>query len=109
MATPLICTEAKRTCKESLAFRATVSPPHLRRILPKPALPPLDGPTPAQLLRELLKQLDGPRAALHTRMANQALEDADSEAIARALRQVQREVDDRREAKEKLHKTFPLP
>jgi hypothetical protein len=63
----------RRTCEQSLAFRATVSPPELRRILPKPALPPLAGPTPAAQLRELLTQLDSPRP-VYRRIGETALQ-----------------------------------
>ncbi len=86
MATPLIRTEAKRTCEQSLAFRATVSPPHLRRRLPKPALPWVDGPSPAQVLRLLLGQLDSHRASVYRRIAEQALADNDADRIASATR-----------------------
>lgn len=97
----------RRSCEQSLAFRATVSPPHLRRILPRPALPPSTTPTPAQLLRQLLDQLRSPRASVYRRLAQQALDDNDAQAIARATRDVQTEIDRCRTEAEKLHRLLP--
>jgi hypothetical protein len=98
----------RRSCEESLAFRATVSPPHLRRILPKPALPPVDGPTPAQELRQLLSQLDGLKASLYTRLAKEAIENNDVDRIAQVTSVVQVELDSRQRSAAKLHETYPL-
>jgi hypothetical protein len=97
----------RRTCEESLAFRATVSPPELRRILPKPALLPLAGPTPAAQLRELLTKLNSPRP-LYRRLAEKALANGEPHEIAQAISTVQNEIDYCRATAQKLHKTFPL-
>jgi hypothetical protein len=97
----------KRSCEESLAFRATVSPPELRRILPKPALAPLIGPTPTAVLRELLTVLNSPRP-LYRRIAEKALASGEPHEIDQAISTVQNEIDYCRATAQKLHKTFPL-
>jgi hypothetical protein len=97
-----------RSCEESIAFRATVSPPHLRRILPKPALPPVTGPTPAQQLRQLLQTLDGPKQALYTRLAERAIEDGAADSIAQVINSVQVELDSRQRSAAKLQEVYPL-
>ncbi|MBJ6145714.1 hypothetical protein [Hymenobacter sp. BT559] len=96
------------TDEQSLAHRAQVSPPHLRRKLPPRALPPLDGPSPAKVLRQLVQKLEGPNVNLYTRIANRALEDGDTESIANATEKVQREIDERLKSRRKLHETYPL-
>lgn len=75
MATPRILPEPRRNCEQSLAFRATVSPPHLGRRLPRPALAPiaplrlvqqaLDAKNPIELARALT-QLSQQKAAQQT-------------------------------------------
>jgi hypothetical protein len=97
----------RRSCEESLAFRATVSPPELRRILPKPALPPLAGPTPAAQLRELLTQLDSPRP-VYRRIGETALANGEPHEIAQAIRTVQNEIDYCATQQRKLSDRFPL-
>lgn len=107
MATPIIQIEAKRTCEQSLAFRAVVSPPHLRRKLPKLALPPLPGLTPRQELGQLLDQLDSPRASTYRRIAERALADNDADRIASSIRSVQGEIDRCHTEADKMHRLMP--
>lgn len=107
MAQVKVLDEPKRTCEQSLAFRATVSPPHLRRILPKLALPPLPGLTPRQELCQLLDQLDSPRASTYRRIAERALADNDPNSIASSIRSVQGEIDRCRTEAEKMHRLMP--
>jgi hypothetical protein len=54
MGNPIIKPAPRRTCEECIAIRERVSPPHLRRIHAKPALPSLP-PTEADELRELIE------------------------------------------------------
>jgi hypothetical protein len=81
-----------RTCEESLAFRALVSPPHLRRQLPCPALPPMAVLAPAEQLCRLLATLDSPRP-LYRRLGQQALESGNAERIAFAITTLQIEIE----------------
>jgi hypothetical protein len=97
----------KRSCEQSLAFRATVSPPELRRILPKPALPPLTGPSPAAQLRELLTKLNSPRP-VYRRIAENALASGEPHEIAQAISTVQNEIDYCATQQQKLSNRFPL-
>lgn len=73
-----------RTCEQSLAFRATISPPHLRRKLPRPALP-------ATYLRQLLAQLDSPRP-VYRRIGEKALATNDTKEIAEAIATLETEI-----------------
>jgi hypothetical protein len=107
MAKVKILTEPCRSCEESLTFRATVSPPHLRRKLPKLALPPLPGLTPRQELSQLLEQLDSPRASSYRRIAEQALADNNADEIARSIRSVQFEIDRCLKEAKKMHRLLP--
>jgi hypothetical protein len=107
MAMPVIRTEVKRTCAESIAFRATVSPSHLRRKLPKLALPPLPGLTPRQELSQLLEQLDSPRASTYRRIAERALADNNPDSIASSIRSVRFEIDRCHTEAEKMHRLMP--
>ena len=107
MAKVKVIDQPRRSCEESLAFRATVSPPHLRRVLPRPALAPTVGPSPAAVLRQLLTVLNSPRP-VYRRLGEQALASEDPEQVAQAIRTVQNEIDYCRASAEKLHKTFPL-
>lgn len=95
-----------RTDEASRAARAAVSPPHLRRLLPCPILVQL-GPTPAQQLRAVLNQLTGPRASLYRRLAQQALESGESEAITDAYQKVKTEVIRCYDEADKMHRLLP--
>lgn len=95
----------RRSCEESLAFRATVSPPHLRRILPKPALPPLPGPNPIQVLRELLAY-EYPEPVWQ-RIGRRALDENDPTEIAKAIKSLSWAKAQHEACQVKLHKLLP--
>lgn len=96
----------RRSCEESLAFRATVSPPHLRRKLPRPALAPTVGPSPAQLLREMM-EYPFPEAVWQ-RIGQRALTDGEPHEIAEAIQQLGQRITDHQRGLAKLRKHLPL-
>lgn len=96
-----------RSCEESLAARALVSPRHLGRQLPPRAIPPDFGPNPIKVLRQLVGQLTGSRTALYTRIAEHALREGDSDDIARATRQVQAEIARCQAVAAQMHRLLP--
>jgi hypothetical protein len=104
MATPRILPAPKRPDEESLAFRATVSPPHLRRVLPKPALPAAP-PTPAAELRGLLRYPFPEPVWKH--LVQRALDSNSPVELARALAQVKQRKADHEAGQAKLQKVLP--
>jgi hypothetical protein len=105
MPTVKILPEPKRTCEQSLAFRATVSPPELRRILPKRALAPMLGPSPTALLRELMAY-PFPEA-LWVRMAQEALDSKDPDKINEAISKLDGRITDHKKGQAKLQRLLP--
>ena len=95
----------RRSCEESIAFRATVSPPQLKRKLPKPALPPLVGPSPAQVLRELLTY-PFPEPVWQ-RIGQRALDEGEPHEIAEAIQKLDQVKADHQKGKAKLNKHLP--
>lgn len=106
MAQVKILPPPKRTDEESIAFRATVSPPHLGRILPKPALPPLPGPNPIQVLRELM-EYPFPEP-VWAREAATVLRDGEPDKIAQAIKTLEWVKAQHQAGQAKLHKAYPL-
>jgi hypothetical protein len=104
MGEPIIKPAPRRSCEECIAIRERVSPPHLRRKLPKPSLPPLP-PTEADELRELMKNpLLRP---VFVSCARQALESGDPAKVSSELISLRFEIKCRQLNAAALHKAYP--
>jgi hypothetical protein len=104
MGNPIIKPAPRRTCEECIAIRERVSPPHLRRIHAKPALPSLP-PTEADELRELIEH---PLIRdVYVSCARQALESGDTAKVSSELILLRFELKCRQRNAEALHQAYP--